>query len=99
MTMRILVFFALLLSGSMTAQQRRQGEAIVQLKSGSSIDACMSDMNQQLGLLANVKSVQCIYSRMNLWLVSFDEEQINMRDFLYELKKSDLDDLSASKVT
>jgi serine protease len=74
----------------MMAQHRRQGEAIVQLKSGSSIDACMSDMNQQLGLLANVKSIQCIYSRMNLWLVSFDEEQINMRDFLYELKKSDL---------
>ena len=70
------------------AQQRMNGEAIVQLKSGSEIATFVSDMNTQLGLTSDVKTSRCIYPRMNLWLVEFNEENIPMRDFLYHAKKN-----------
>lgn len=62
------------------------GEAIAQLK--SDIATFISDMNAQLGLTAEVKKSHCIYGRMNLWLVEFNEEEIPMRDFLYHAKKN-----------
>jgi hypothetical protein len=90
MAMRIVLFLSLIFSGTLAAQQRMQGETIVQLKDGKSIDACCDVMNAQLGLLANVKPVRCLYSRMNLWLLEFDEEQVALRDVLYYLQGSDM---------
>jgi hypothetical protein len=71
------------LNGILSAQQRINGEAIVQLKSDRDIAAFVSDMNSQLGLTAEVKESHSIYPRMNLWLVEFNEDEISMRDFLY----------------
>jgi serine protease len=65
------------------AQERIQGEAIIQLKLGYTIQFFVEDINSQLGLTAEVKESHCIYPRMNLWLVEFNEDEIPMRDFLY----------------
>lgn len=77
-----------LLNGILPAQERMIGEAIVQLKSDRDIATFVSNMNAQLGLTAEVKESHCIYERMNLWLVEFNEEEIPMRDFIYHAKKN-----------
>jgi serine protease len=78
----------LLLNGFMFAQQRVPGEAIVQLNAPNNIASFVDEMNAQLGLLAEVKESHCIYPRMNLWLVQFNEDEIPMRDFLYYAQHS-----------
>jgi hypothetical protein len=90
MNPRIILILACLffLNAILPAQERMTGEAIVQLKSNRDIATFVSDMNAQLGLTAEVKESHCIYERMNLWLVAFNEEQIPMRDFLYHAKKN-----------
>lgn len=90
MNLRILFSFAcmLFLNALLFAQERMTGEAIVQLKSNRDIATFVSNMNAQLGLTAEVKESHCIYERMNLWLVAFNEENISMRDFLYHAKRN-----------
>jgi hypothetical protein len=85
MNSRIILILVCLffLNGILSAQQRINGEAIVQLKSDRDIATFVSDMNSQLGLTAEVKVSHSIYPRMNLWLVEFNEDEIPMRDFLY----------------
>lgn len=85
MNLRILVSFAcmLFLNAMLFAQQHMPGQALVQLKAQSDIHLFVDEMNAQLGLLAEVKESHCIYPRMNLWLVEFNEDEISMRDFLY----------------
>ena len=83
----ILVTLLLLLSGMLTAQERVSGEALVQLKREYDIAEFVTDMNAELGLLAKVKSKQCVYERMGIWLVTFDETSVAMRDFLYLAKQ------------
>jgi serine protease len=82
----LLLVCLFLLNGILPAQVRMTGEAIVQLHSGHDIATFVSDMNAQLGLTAEVKESRCIYPRMNLWLVAFNEENIPLRDFLYHAK-------------
>jgi hypothetical protein len=77
-----------LMNGILLAQERMTGEAIVQLKSDSDIATFVSEMNAQLGLTAEVKESHCIYQRMNLWLVAFNENAISMRDFIYEAQSN-----------
>jgi hypothetical protein len=84
---KILVTLLLLLSGMLTAQERVSGEALVQLKREHDIAAFVDDMNAELGLLAGVKSKQCVYERMGIWLVSFDETSVAMRDFIHLAKQ------------
>ncbi len=84
----LLLFFLFCTINSMVAQQRIEGEAIVQLKTNVSIASFISAMNDELGLLAETRSTKCIYPRMNLWLVQFNEDEISMRDFLYHAKKN-----------
>jgi serine protease len=85
MNLRILFSFAcmLFLNAMLFAQQRMPGQALVQLKAQADIHLFVDEMNAQLGLLAEVKESHCIYTRMNLWLVEFNEDEISMRDFLY----------------
>ena len=73
----------LFLNAMLFAQQRMPGQALVQLKAQSDIHLFVDEMNAQLGLLAEVKESHCIYPRMNIWLVEFNEDEIPMRDFLY----------------
>lgn len=84
---KTLVTLLLLLSGMLTAQERVSGEALVQLKREHEIGEFVDDMNAELGLLAEVKSKQCVYERMGIWLVTFDETSVAMRDFIYLAKQ------------
>lgn len=88
--LRKFFFFILLfvgIFGTVSSQQRRNGEAILQLQQGEDIASFIYDLNSDLGLLAEVKPVMCLYERMRVWLVSFNESEIPMRDFLYAAKK------------
>jgi len=87
MTRFLICSLIICLCNGLLAQHRVEGEAIIQLQSGQSIDAFVESMNEELGMLAQVTSKQTIYSRMNLWLVAFNELEISMRDFLYYAKK------------
>lgn len=89
MNPRIILLYTLLccLSAILKAQERTFGEALVQLKHEHDITVFIDDMNAELGLLAEVKSKQCVYERMGIWLVTFDETSVAMRDFLYLAKQ------------
>jgi hypothetical protein len=85
----ILIALLLLLTGTLAAQERIAGEALVQVRHQSQVDALIDDLNAELGLLAEVKIVQCVYDRMGIWLVRFNENEVTMRDFLYAAKQHD----------
>jgi hypothetical protein len=77
-----------MLNSVLHAQSRVSGEAIVQLRNDRDVFHFVTEMNDVLGLTADVKASRCIYPRMNLWLVEFNEEHIAMRDFLYHTKRN-----------
>ncbi|MFM7727640.1 MAG: hypothetical protein ACKO7B_13120 [Flavobacteriales bacterium] len=87
MTRFLICSLLICLCNASFAQNRQEGEAIIQLQSGISIEAFVESMNKELGILAQVTSKESIYTRMNLWLVGFNEQEVSMRDFLYNAKK------------
>lgn len=66
---------------------RNRGEVLVMVSKDAEIRKISSRMNQELGLLANVRPARLLSDQMRTWLIAFDEDHVEMKEMLYALGK------------
>lgn len=66
---------------------RARGEALVMVTPDAEVRLISQRLNNQLGAFADVRPVELLSAPMRTWLFAFNEDQIEMKDFLYAIKK------------
>jgi hypothetical protein len=85
------LLFAVIITISASSQQaaRMSGEVLVMTTPKGNIEQIVSAAQQKVGVLPALKVDELVSAPMRTWKLSFNENQISMREMLYTLQKID----------
>lgn len=91
--MKSVLLFCLgfLFSVSLSAQgpARIEGDVLVVVKENSKIEDIASRVNQEMGLLVDLKINKLVSAPMRTYLLNFNEQEVSLRELLYVLRKTE----------